>query len=112
MELIWINDGSDKIHTTILKKLLERFQKTTRFTKVVYHENDGNKGIGFTLNAGIQMCSHEIIIKMDSDDIMIENRVIEQYTYMKENPDIKYAGGRFKCLTTKVITAVVLITRP
>ena len=96
MELIWINDGSDKIHTTILKKLLERFQKTTRFTKVVYHENDGNKGIGFTLNAGIQMCSHEIIIKMDSDDIMIENRVIEQYTYMKENPDIKICGGQIQ----------------
>ena len=30
-----------------------------------------NKGIGYTLNIGIEMCSNDIIIKMDSDDIMV-----------------------------------------
>ena len=43
MELVWINDGSDAIHTAILKKMLEQFEKTTRFTTVVFSENYGNK---------------------------------------------------------------------
>lgn len=94
MEIIWINDGSDIIHTTILKKMLDNFIKTTRFTKVIYYENEGNKGIGFTLNKGITMCSNEIIIKMDSDDIMVPNRIIKQFNYMKENSNIKICGSQ------------------
>ena len=47
-EIIWINDGSDKLHTTLLKKMLYEFENTTRFVKVIYDENDGNKGIGYT----------------------------------------------------------------
>lgn len=94
MEVVWINDGSDMIHTAILKRLLDRFEKTTRFTKVVYSENDGNKGLGYTLNRGVTMCSHELIIKMDSDDIMIPDRIIKQMTYMKKHPAIKICGGQ------------------
>ena len=41
IELVWVNDGSDKFNTVLLKKLLEDFEKTTRFIKVVYSENDG-----------------------------------------------------------------------
>lgn len=94
MELVWINDGSDTLHTAILKKLLKKFEETTRFTSVVYIENDENKGIGYTLNRGINLCSNEIIIKMDSDDIMVPTRIIKQWTYMKENPNTKICGGQ------------------
>ena len=31
IELVWINDGSDKLHTMLLKKQLEHFEKTSRF---------------------------------------------------------------------------------
>lgn len=94
MEIIWINDGSDDLHTQLLKKALEQFEKTSRFVNVVYSENDGNKGIGFTLNRGIEMCSHEIIIKMDSDDIMVPNRIQTQMDYMKANPSVKICGAQ------------------
>jgi len=94
IELVWVNDGSDTIHTAILKKMLTQFEKTTRFTTVVYSENDENKGIGFTLNRGINMCSHDIIIKMDSDDIMVPTRIQKQITYMAENPTVKICGGQ------------------
>ena len=96
MEIVWINDGSDEIHTTILKRVLTQFEQTMRFTKVVYSENDGNKGIGFTLNHGISMCSNEIIIKMDSDDIMVPTRILKQVTYMTENPTVKICGGQIQ----------------
>ena len=93
-EIIWINDGSDEIHTKILKKMLDDFENTTRFVKIVYSENDGNKGIGYTLNIGIEMCSNDIIIKMDSDDIMAPERIQIQLEYMKNNIDVAICGGQ------------------
>ena len=94
MEVVWINDGSDVIHTAILKKMLDHFEKTTRFTTVVFSENDSNKGIGYTLNRGILLCSHEIIIKMDSDDIMFPMRIQKQFEYMNANPNVKICGAQ------------------
>ena len=93
-EIIWINDGSDMLNTQILKKMLYEFENTTRFVKVVYSENEGNKGIGYTLNKGIEMCSNEIIIKMDSDDIMVQNRIKIQLDYMKRNPGVAICGAQ------------------
>lgn len=94
MELVWINDGSDDMHTKILKKMLSQFELSTRFINVIYEENSENKGIGYTLNKGVLLCNHEIIIKMDSDDIMIPDRIIKQFNYMKENKNIKICGGQ------------------
>ena len=94
IELIWINDGSNKLNTVLLKNCLNNFEKTTRFTNVVYFENETNKGIGYSLNLGINMCSNEIIIKMDSDDIMFPDRIIKQLTFMEMNPDIQICGAQ------------------
>ena len=84
MELVWINDGSDTLHSVILKNLLKKFEETTRFTNVVYIENDGNKGLGYSLNRGVILCSNEIIMRMDADDIMYSDRLIKQFNFMKE----------------------------
>ena len=91
-EIIWINDGSNDLNTKILKKMLYEFENTTRFVSVIYSENDGNKGIGYTLNKGVSMCNNEIIIKMDSDDIMVPNRIQLQLEYMKKSHVI--CGGQ------------------
>ena len=96
MEIVWINDGSDSLHSSILKKMLDQFKLETRFTSIVYSENMENKGIGFTLNKGINLCSNEIIIKMDSDDVMVPDRIIKQFTYMNENPNVHICGGQMK----------------
>ena len=93
-EIIWINDGSNDLNTKILKKMLYEFENTTRFVSVIYSENDGNKGIGYTLNKGVSMCNNEIIIKMDSDDIMVPNRIQMQLEYMKKNPTVAICGGQ------------------
>ena len=94
IELVWINDGSNPMNTQLLKKCLDNFQRTTRFTNVVYFENETNKGIGYSLNLGINMCSNEIIIKMDSDDIMVKDRIIKQLLFMEQNPDVQVCGGQ------------------
>lgn len=102
MELVWINDGSDKMHSAILKKMLDQFANTTRFTKVVYSENDGNKGLGFTLNRGVLMCSHQVILRMDSDDIMVSSRIQKQLNYMIQNPKVNICGGQVQLFDNNI----------
>jgi GT2 family glycosyltransferase len=94
IEVIWINDGSDILHTKLLKKYLNNFQKTSRFIKIVYNENDQNMGIGYTLNKGVNLCSYDLIIKMDSDDIMVNDRIIKQMKFMEEKPDAMICGSQ------------------
>lgn len=110
MEVVWINDGSDELHTMLLKKLLENFKNTTRFVKVIYDENDCNKNIGYSLNKGINMCTNEIIVKMDSDDIMVKDRIQIQYDYMKNNPNIAICGGQI-LMFQENITKIMNYTR-
>jgi len=101
MELVWINDGSNELNTKILKTLLDNFKNTTRFTKVVYNENADNKGIGYSSNKGIELCSNKIIFRMDSDDIMIPNRLKIQIEYMITNPTVMMCGGQINCFNSK-----------
>jgi GT2 family glycosyltransferase len=112
IELVWINDGSDALNTTLLKRYLDNFAKTTRFTTVVYEENDGNKGIGYTLNKGINMCSNEIIIKMDSDDIMVPDRIGIQLQFMSNNPHVAICGSQIKCFKGSINNVVSVTNHP
>ena len=34
-----------------------------------------NKGIATALNIGVQNCKNDLIFRMDSDDIMVHNRL-------------------------------------
>jgi Glycosyl transferase family 2/Glycosyltransferase sugar-binding region containing DXD motif len=102
IELVWINDGSDSLETKLLEKLLDNFIRTTRFTKLVYYKNEQNKGIGYTLNKGIEMCSHELIIKMDSDDIMVLDRIQKQMEFMEKNPSVMICGSQILCFKDSI----------
>tara|TARA_A100001015_G_scaffold237421_1_gene270014 strand:+ start:4611 stop:6725 length:2115 start_codon:yes stop_codon:yes gene_type:complete len=94
MEIIWINDGSDQLNTTLLEKLLKNFEETTRFTSIKYIKNETNKGLGYSLNKGVIESSHEIILRMDADDIMYPDRISKQISFMKENEDCVLCGAQ------------------
>lgn len=96
IELIWINDGSDILNTKLLKQLLLQFEKTTRFIKVIYSENDVNKGLGYSLNKGVHLCSNELIMRMDSDDIMFVNRLQKQIKFMNDNKTCILSGTQIE----------------
>jgi glycosyltransferase involved in cell wall biosynthesis len=92
IELVWINDGSTSEYTCYLEEALNLFIKQSRFCKLVYHKNDENKGIAYSLNIGVNMCSNELIFRMDSDDIMLPDRIMKQIEYMKKNRDCVICG--------------------
>jgi glycosyltransferase involved in cell wall biosynthesis len=89
---VWINDGSDKLHTQILEKLLANFKETTRFINIKYHSYSVARGLGYALNLGTTMCSNDLIARMDSDDIMMPGRLEKQIEYMDKNSNCVLCG--------------------
>lgn len=94
IEIVWINDGSDTHHSNILKKQLNALLNNSRYIEISYYENETNLGLGYSLNYGVKMCKNELIFRMDSDDIMIPDRLQLQYDYMNNNEDIIICGGQ------------------
>ena len=86
-EVVLIEDGklNDKLEETIIGYK----QKYPEILKVVRYEN--NRGLGKALHDGILECSNEIIFRMDSDDICIENRFEKQLEIFK-NTDVDIVG--------------------
>src|SRR5690606_1599393 len=51
-----------------------------------------NRGLGAALAHGIELCEHELIARMDTDDICSPLRFEKQIEYMKENEAISVVG--------------------
>ena len=96
IEIVWCNDGSDDHHSNLLELELNKVLKNSRFLTIVYERTVMNMGNFKCLNKGIEKCSNEYIFKMDSDDVMVPNRIIDQYQFMIENPTIVVSGGGIK----------------
>ena len=92
IEIIWINDGSNDLNSKLLEKTLLKFQKSMRFTKIIYKKWKKNMGIGYSLYEGVLLCNNEIIIKVDSDDILHQDRIIKQIEYMNLHNDCVICG--------------------
>ena len=100
IELVWINDGSDEMTTQLLEAELEYFRSSTRFTRLIYRKNPTNIGIGASLNSGVNLCTCDYIVKMDSDDIMMPDRIQKQLAFMRNHTDCMMAGAQlqmFRC---------------
>ncbi|GHT74879.1 glycosyl transferase [Bacteroidia bacterium] len=52
-----------------------------------------NVGQGPALNAGLQHCSHELVARMDVDDIAKPHRFEKQVRLFEQNPQIDVAGS-------------------
>lgn len=79
-ELILVEDGplTEELYSTITY-LKNKFNV---IKSVVLPEN---QGLGNALKIGIQECSHEIVARMDSDDINAPDRFYYQIDKIKEN---------------------------
>jgi hypothetical protein len=94
IEIVFINDGSDETNTKLVEHLLNHFMKTVRFVTLQYYKNEKNMGIGFSLNKGVILCNNEIILRMDCDDIMFNDRIKKQFEYMKNNKNVHLCGSQ------------------
>ncbi len=70
-----------------------------RHWKMVYpgqfrtHTIETNQGLGNALRVGVVESSHDLIARMDSDDIAVTDRIERQRAFLQSNPEIDIVGG-------------------
>lgn len=87
-EIILVKDGP---LTDELEFVLEKYCAETDVFKVVSLEKNG--GLGTALNAGLEECTYELVARMDTDDICLQNRFEMQLKEFEENPSVSLVGG-------------------
>ena len=99
IEVVWVDDGSAPENSSELVKELARFQQTSRFTQFTYLKNETNQGTAKSSNRGLNVCSSELVFKMDSDDLMMPDRMSQQITFMTKSPDLVACGANIRLFT-------------
>ena len=80
LECIVINDGSTDGSDAVVRSF--------RDPRLRYLENDGNKGLVYTLNRGLDEARGKYIARMDGDDISLPERLDVQVAYMEKHPEV------------------------
>ncbi|MFT0848761.1 glycosyltransferase [Actinomycetaceae bacterium L2_0104] len=52
-----------------------------------------NRGLGIALSAGLDMCLHELVARMDADDIAVPDRARLQLDCFLDNPGVDIVSG-------------------
>lgn len=53
-----------------------------------------NQGLGNALRRGLEACTNEVVIRMDSDDVALSDRFEKQYHFMIKHPEVAVCGGQ------------------
>jgi glycosyltransferase involved in cell wall biosynthesis len=91
IELVWINDCSNDKKSKILLAVLAELNELKNF-RLIYNTTKINRGLSFCLHQGLLLCTNEIVFRMDSDDIMTNNRIITQLKFMNNKPNCVLCG--------------------
>lgn len=87
-EVVVVKDGP---LTDALDAVLDEY--ATKYPAIKLVPLDKNRGLGLALNEGLKHCAHEIVARMDSDDICKPHRFEKQLEVMRSNPDIDVVGS-------------------
>lgn len=81
---------SDNPSNALLNDIAFDYSKRDSRIKLIY--NNINIGLTRSLNVGLSICSGDYIVRMDADDISMENRLSKQVEFMDNHPDIVASG--------------------
>lgn len=87
-EVVLLEDGP---LTDALYDVIKSFTMRYASLKVVPYPE--NRGLGKTLNDGLQLCKYDIIARMDADDICKPNRFEVEYNWLKTHKDYDLVGS-------------------
>lgn len=88
-EIVIVADGP---LTDGLNDTLQHFQQmfTSRF---IIHRLPENRGLGIALAEGLNICTYDLVARMDSDDIAVPERFAIQIDYINRHPQAAVVGG-------------------
>jgi glycosyltransferase involved in cell wall biosynthesis len=87
-EIVVVKDGP---LTSELDEVLDDFSH--RFPNLKIVALDRNVGLGPALNAGLAAVSHDIVARMDSDDISLRHRFELQTSLLANSPSLSLVGS-------------------
>lgn len=88
-EVVMVVDGPV---SDAMREIIISLQREIPYIRPVWLEKNG--GLGNALHIGMEQVSHELVARMDADDIAMPDRFEKQVAFMETNPDIAVCGGQ------------------
>lgn len=73
-----------------VEQTINEFAETLPIQTLVF---ESNRGLGLALRDGLVTCSHELVARMDTDDVCLPRRFEMQLDYLRAHPEISLVGG-------------------
>lgn len=91
-EIVLVEDGP---LTEALDKEVEKWKEQIEREggTLVVVSLEKQPGVGAALGVGVRVCTHDIIARMDSDDISHPERFQKQLDFMARNPEVDIVGS-------------------
>lgn len=91
-EYLLVDDGSDAAATTIAKDYAARYPERIQYLE---HPGHCNRGISATRNLGVRYARGEFIAFLDSDDIWMPSKLVEQVAVLLTYPEVGMVCGTY-----------------
>lgn len=88
-QIVLVEDGK---LTSELREIVDWYKDNSPVLFTVI-QNEVNKGLGFSLDMGMERCRNELIARMDSDDISMPDRCEKELKIFMEHPEIDIVSG-------------------
>ncbi len=88
-QLVVVVDGPVRPGVT---KLLESQLSRTSYSVEIVNFTE-NRGLGAALSDGLNSCRHELVARVDTDDVNLPTRFEVQHEFFLNSPDISAVGG-------------------
>ena len=106
-EVVTVIDGPISVDS---QAILTEF--SAKYPQVKLYPLAKNGGLGPALAHGLQQCSHELVARMDADDISLPDRFEKQLAYIAAHPDTTVLGGQIQEIDGDSLAPVAIRTVP
>lgn len=97
-QIVLVQDGplTDELNTVICE-WQHKLGNTLTTVPLEY-----NVGLAAALNEGLKYCQHELVARMDTDDVAMPTRFEKQIAFMQQNPEIAASSAQIEEWNTEL----------